>query len=111
MNSSQDPETHTVIGLAFSVHNVRIPYIREKPVPVHYKSTILPSPYRADFVCFDDLLVELKAIKALTTIEDAQVLHYIKATRIQKALLLNFGTPRLEFKRFIKSYPPQTLSA
>jgi hypothetical protein len=47
--------------------------------------------------------VELKAIKALAEVESAQVLHYPKTTRYERALLINFGTPRLDYKRFIQS--------
>lgn len=80
-----------------------IPFVREKSIPILYKGEVLGTPYRADFVCYENIIVELKAIKALTDIEFAQVLHYLKATGYQRALLINFGTPRLEYRRFILS--------
>jgi len=59
------------------------------------------TPYRADSLCFGSVIVELKAIKALSNIEEAQVIHYLKATGLHRALLLNFGAPRLEYKRMV----------
>jgi len=81
-------------GIAFS---------REVELPVLYKGQRLTCSYRSDFVCYDSVIVELKAIQALTGVEEAQVLNYLKATRLERGLLLNFGRTRLEFKRFIFS--------
>lgn len=126
MNADQDkdPETYAIIGAAMEVHSVlgcgflegvyhdaleleftqrNIPYARESRIPIIYKGKTLGTPYRADFICFDSVIVELKAIKALTDIESAQVLHYLKTTSLEKTLLINFGTPRLTYKRFINS--------
>lgn len=120
----KDPETYAIIGAAMEVHRVlgngflegvyqdaleiefkqrNIPFRREQFVPVLYKAFTLGTPYRADFVCHGSIIVELKAIKSLTDIESAQVLHYLKATGFERALLINFGTPRLDYKRFIQS--------
>jgi len=121
----RDPETFAIIGAAMEVHSVLgngfleavyqdalerefvmrgIPYHRERIIPVLYKGCQLATPYRADFVCYDSIIVELKAIKKLTEIEDAQVLHYLKATAFERALLFNFAAARLEHKRFVNQY-------
>ncbi|MDA9830225.1 GxxExxY protein [Akkermansiaceae bacterium] len=126
-DSQKDPETYSVIGAAMEVHRelgngflervyqdaleielVRraIPFEREQAVPVLYKGDRLGTPYRADFVCYGSVIVELKAVKELTDVESAQVLHYLKATGFERALLINFATPRLDYKRFIQSKKP-----
>lgn len=123
-DSKRDPETYAIIGAAMEVHGELgqgflervyhdaleleftrqgISFIRESPILVSYKRQVLGTPYRADFVCHGSIIVELKAIKALSDIESAQVLHYLKATGYERALLINFGSPRLAYKRFIQS--------
>ena len=78
-----------------------IPYVREDPVRIFYDGQELPTRYRADFTCYDrQYLVEIKAIKTLTKVEWAQVIHYLHATQIPYALLLNFGQSRLQFEAF-----------
>jgi GxxExxY protein len=121
-NNERDPETYAIIGAAMEVHRElgpgflegvyqdamqielttrNIPLDRECAVPVSYKGVVLGTPYRADFVCHGSVLVELKAIKALTGVEEAQVIHYLKATGLRRALLINFGSARLEYKRLV----------
>ena len=78
-----------------------IPFEREKELPVFYRGQRLNSFYKVDFVCFDSLIVELKALKSLSGNEDAQVINYLKASGLQKALLINFGAQRLEYKRLV----------
>ena len=122
---SRDPQTFAIIGAAMEVHgvlgsgfleavyqdalerefiNCGIAFQREYAIPVIYKGHPLSTPYRADFLCYGEIIVELKAIRKLTEIEDAQVLHYLKATGLQRALLFNFATPRLEHKRLVNQY-------
>lgn len=92
---------HNALEIEFT--RLGIPFTREHPIPVNYKGQVLGTPYRADFVCHGSIIVELKAIKTLSDIESAQVLHYLKATGFERALLINFATPRLDYKRFIHS--------
>ena len=80
-----------------------IPAQKEVPIEVSYKDNILKCAYKADFVCYDGVIVELKALTNITGIEEAQVINYLKATGFTKGLLLNFGTPSLQFRRFILS--------
>ena len=122
MNDNRDPDTYAILGAAMEVHRElgsgflesvyqdaleaefrlrSIPYSREHAVPVYYKGKQLGGSFRADFVCYESVIVELKAIKSLTDLEYAQVLHYLKATGIQRALLINFGADRLDYKRLI----------
>ena len=78
-----------------------IPYVREDPVRIYYDGKPLPTVWRADFTCFNrEFVVELKAIKTITKIEWAQVVHYLRATRIPHALLVNFGRPALQYDTF-----------
>ena len=120
----RDPQTYAIIGAAMEVHRLLgsgfleavyqealaiefaergIAFRREVELPVQYKERVLACLYRADFLVFDEVLVELKALSTLTSAHHAQVLNYLKATGLTRALLLNFGSPRLEYKRFIRS--------
>ncbi|MEO8588663.1 MAG: GxxExxY protein [Flavobacteriales bacterium] len=77
-----------------------IPCSREVQVPVFYKGKLLAYSYRADFVCFGNVVVELKAVQLLGAKDDAQITNYLKATGHAHGLLFNFGQRRLQFKRF-----------
>jgi GxxExxY protein len=76
-------------------------FVRECDVPILYKGERLACMYRADFICYDEVIVELKALGRLTTVEHSQVLNYLKATGLKRGLLLNFGAPSLEYKRLV----------
>lgn len=62
---------------------------------------MLSKKYIADFICFDKIIVELKALLKLTSDHEAQLLNYLKATGFELGLLVNFGTRKLEHKRMI----------
>lgn len=78
-----------------------IPFHRESEVAVFYKGKELHNKYKQDFVCFGEVVVELKALTVLSGTEESQVMNYLKATDFKVALLLNFGNPSLEFNRYI----------
>ena len=78
----------------------QIPHEQQKPIKIRYKGIELMKDYFADFLCYDQIIVEIKAIKQLSTIEEAQLLNYLKATGCPLGLLINFGVPKLEWKRF-----------
>ncbi|HRJ72726.1 MAG TPA: GxxExxY protein [Terrimicrobiaceae bacterium] len=118
----RDPQTFEIIGAAMEVHRELghgfleavyraalaiefaergIPYRAEVELPVQYKGKRLSCGYRADFICHENILVEAKAISALSTADSAQLLNYLKATQHQRGLILNFGGISLEQKRLV----------
>ena len=124
LKNQRDQQTHAIIGAAMEVHSQLgsgfleavyqealavefsargIPFVREIQLAIHYKGRPLLCTYKADFICFDSILVELKALAALGGIEQAQVINYLKATGLERGLLINFGRPSLEFKRLVFS--------
>ena len=74
---------------------------------MHYQTHRLSANYRADFIYYDSVIVELKALVATSNTEAGQIINYLKATRLTRGLLINFGAPALEYKRFIHSQKPQ----
>jgi len=80
-----------------------VPCRREVELPILYKGRHLKTTYRADFVCYESIVVELKALARLSGTEEAQLLNYLKASGHEIGLLLNFGALSLDYKRFIWS--------
>src|ERR1039458_5263013 len=78
---------------------------RQAELPIFYKDQQLHTSYRADFICYDSVIIELKALTKLSGTEEAQILNHLKASGHEIGLLLNFGTRSLEYKRFIWSHP------
>ena len=78
-----------------------IPFEREKELVVYYKGQKLRKKYVADFVCYDDIIVELKALDNVTSKEVSQLLNYLHITKYPLGLLVNFGhEDNLEWKRY-----------
>ena len=69
-----------------------VPFEAEKPISIEYKGQRLSQNYFADFVCFEQIIVELKALSRLSGSEQAQVLNYLKATGFKVGVLINFGS-------------------
>lgn len=79
-----------------------IPYEREKELEISYEGVVLRQTYRADFVCFGKVLVELKAVGELADSHRSQVYNYLHATGLKLGVLYNFGCPdRLEKERIV----------
>ena len=79
-----------------------IPFRSQIPIRVRYKGRELRRPFIADFVCYGSVIVELKAIRQTTDVDEAQVLNYLRATDFRLGLLINFGDPgRLDWTRVI----------
>ena len=87
--------------MEIELRNRSIPFVAQEKLYLRYKGQLLESWYKPDFLCFDSVIVELKAIEQLTSREAAQVINYLKITDFQVGLLLNFGTESLEKRRFI----------
>ena len=116
-------EGYKIIGAAFKVYNTlghgfleavyqealeiefqrqKIPYSREKELKITYDGIDLQQTYRADFVCYDKIIVELKAVSELDDAHRAQVYNYLHATGMKLGILLNFGnSDELEKMRIV----------
>jgi len=115
-------EVFAIVGAAIEVHRVlgsgflegvyqeameiecaskNLPFIAQK-IQIHYKDRVLKKEYIADLICFENIIVELKALDKLTGREEAQVINYLKVTGYRVGVLINFGShPKLEWKRFV----------
>lgn len=107
-------EVHKELGCGFlepvyqealekELANQNIPFQREVELKIYFKGEKLSKFYKADFICFDKIIMELKALSEITSQHEAQVLNYLKATNHQLGLIVNFGKPSLQYKRIIKS--------
>lgn len=88
-------------ALEIEFKKVDIPYEREKKLPVFYDDQPLKKYFKADFVCHDAIIIELKATKFLIDADHKQTINNVKATRFKLGLLVNFGTTSLIYKRIV----------
>ncbi len=88
-------------ALEYEFDKAGIPYEREKEYIVEYKGIILPHKFYADFVVFDKIILEVKAVSGIADEFIAQTLNYLKVSGNKLALLVNFGELKLNFKRLV----------
>ena len=117
-----DQQTLQIIGAAMEVHRKlhrglfeafycdalaiefelrQIPFDAQREVQLEYKGRPLKRPHHMDFVCYGEVVVEVKAVSALSPADEAQLLNYLAMSRIKRGLLLNFGSKSLEHKRMV----------
>ncbi len=90
-------------ALALEFTKRGIPFEREKELKIYYDGQELKQTYRADFVCYGDIIVELKAVAGLDDSHRSQVYNYLKATGFKLGLLYNFGhADGLQYERKVK---------
>ena len=115
-------ECYTIIGICMEVHKIlgkghseiiygdaleyefkknEVPYNREVKFNISYKEIILPHHYYSDFVIFDEIILEIKAIQEISSSEIKQTLNYLAASQNKLGLLVNFGEDSLKYKRVI----------
>ena len=88
-------------ALSLELRQMRLACAQEVPLKVKYKKDVIVGNYFADLVVEKRVLVELKACTGLDSVHEAQILNYLKASGIRVGLLMNFGKPRLEYRRFV----------
>ena len=88
--------------LEIEIKNNKIKYISQKEIEIKYKENVIKHKYRADMVCYDKIIIEIKTVSKLTNEHRAQVINYLKATGYKLGILVNFGAfPKLEYERIV----------
>lgn len=121
---NQNKLSEKIIGCAFKVHNTlgcgflekvyenalahelrknSLSVEQQKPIQVIYDEIVV-GEYIADILVESAVILELKAIKAIDKIHEAQLLNYLKATGLNLGLILNFGQPKLQIRRFVNNF-------
>lgn len=117
-------ESYAIIGACFEVYNDKgcgflepvyqecleielglrnLPFVPQAELQLTYKGRILKKTYQPDFACFGKIILEIKAVSALTDEHRAQVHNYLKATGYRLGLLVNFGSQgELEYERIVR---------
>jgi GxxExxY protein len=115
-------EVYAIVGAAMEVHRENgfgfsepvyqecleielasrnIPFMPQKEMPIFYKGKQIKKTYIADLIAYEKIVVELKALDKLTSREEAQVINYLKVSKLEVGVLINFGVPSLEWKRIV----------
>ena len=115
-------EVYRIIGAAIEVHKIlgpgfleavyqeameielgdrSIPFEAQKQLTIDYKGHVLKKEYVPDLVCYGKIVGDIKALEKLSGKEESQIINYLKATKMKVGLLINFGGPSLEWKRFV----------
>jgi GxxExxY protein len=113
--------SYQIIGMAFSVHNIlgpgllesayegafcvelakaNIPFSRQQVYPLYYKGELVGG-YIADLVVDNSIILELKSVQQLTKVMEAQLINYLKLSKLPVGYLINFNSTKLEWKRFV----------
>ena len=121
----RDERTYRIIGCAMEVHKELgcgfleavyqealgkefsyqgIPFEPQPVIRIAYKGKPLDKTYQPDFVCYEEVIIEIKAISSLSGIEEAQLINYLKATGLKVGLLINFGAKSVEYKRLVYGF-------
>jgi GxxExxY protein len=92
-NGFLEPVYQEALAKEFKIQN--IPFERESLINIYYKGDKLDKYYKADFICYDEIIIELKALSELTKEHESQLINYLKATDKKLGILINFGRRRL----------------
>lgn len=88
-------------ALSILFNKKNIPHEKEKMLEIMFMGKVLDKKYFSDFICYNEVIVELKAVSKLSNTHLSQVLNYLKATNKKVGLLINFDTDSLEYRRVI----------
>jgi GxxExxY protein len=113
-------EVYAIMGAAFETHKIlgsgflepiyqeafeyelikrQIPFVSQPCLQIKYKDLTLSKTFKADLVAYEKIIIEVKAIEKLSSIDDSQIINYLKATQMQLGIILNFGSPKLEWRQ------------
>jgi GxxExxY protein len=88
--------------LAMEFEDNKIPFKEKPPLTLYYKTRQLKQKYEPDYLCFDEIIVEIKAVKTLTDQHRKQIINYLKSTGKELGILINFGHhPKVQYERFV----------
>jgi GxxExxY protein len=120
----RDPQTYAVIGAAIEVHKIlgpghpeavyqealeieldlrKVPYQSQPRIELEYKGRKLKKYYQPDLLIYEPVVVQIKAQSALGSIDESQILNSLKCCRREVGLLINFGEPSLQWKRYVNT--------